>query len=71
VEHFKFVKQFEEPGFVAKQTIPAPAQFLAELFRGDNTLNTKRVYPDLVELEHDIAVAYQTVIPRPACRRLP
>ncbi|MBM6991910.1 MAG: 5-methyltetrahydropteroyltriglutamate--homocysteine S-methyltransferase [Prevotella sp.] len=62
VDHFKFVKQFEEPGFIAKQTIPAPAQFLAELFRGDNTLNTKRVYPDLLELEHDIAVAYQTVI---------
>ncbi len=62
VEHYKFVKQFEEPGFIAKQTIPAPAQLLAELFRGDNTLNTKRVYPDLNELEHDIAVAYQTVI---------
>ena len=26
VEHFRFVKQFEEEGIVAKQTIPAPAQ---------------------------------------------
>ncbi len=62
VEHFKFVKQFEEEGVVAKQTIPAPAQFLAELFRGENTLNTKKIYPDLTELEHDIAQAYRTVI---------
>lgn len=62
VEHFKFVQQFEEEGIVARQTIPAPAQFLAELFRGDNTLNTKRVYPDLAELEHDIAKAYRQVI---------
>ena len=28
VEHFKFVKQFEDENTVAKQTIPAPAQFL-------------------------------------------
>ncbi len=62
VEHFKFVKQFEEDGVVARQTIPAPAQFLAELFRGDNQLNTRHFYPDLEELEHDIAKAYQTVI---------
>lgn len=62
VEHFKFVKQFEEEGIVARQTLPAPAQFLAELFRGDNTLNTKRVYPDLTELEQDIAKAYRQVI---------
>ena len=62
VEHFKFVKQFETPDVVARQTIPAPAQFLAELFRGDNLINTRSVYPDINELEHDIAKAYQTVI---------
>lgn len=62
VEHFKFVQQFEEEGVVAKQTLPAPAQLLTELFRGDNTLNTRRVYPDLEELERDIAAAYRTVI---------
>ena len=28
VEHFKFVKQFEEEGVTARQTIPAPAQLL-------------------------------------------
>lgn len=62
VEDYKFVKQFEEEGIVAKQTLPAPAQLLAELFRGDNTLNTLRVYPDGNQLEHDIAAAYRQVI---------
>lgn len=62
VDHFKFVKQFEEDGIVARQTIPAPAQFYAELFRGDNTLNTLRFYPDQEELIEDIVSAYCTVI---------
>ncbi len=62
VDHFRFVKQFEEPGVVARQTIPAPAQFLAELYRGDNAKNTTEVYPDFDELLHDIAAAYRTVI---------
>ena len=60
VEDFKFVKQFEEDGIVAKQTIPAPAQFLAELFRGSNTVNTRQFYPNTEELIHDIAQAYRT-----------
>ena len=29
VEHFKFVKQFEDEKTVAKQTIPSPGQFYA------------------------------------------
>ena len=62
VEHFKFVKQFEEEGIVAKQTIPAPAQLLTELFRKDNIESTLAVYPDYDELIHDIANAYKTVI---------
>ena len=60
VQDYKFVKKFEEDGIIAKQTIPAPAQFLAELFRGDNTLNTRQFYPDTQELIHDIAKAYQS-----------
>lgn len=62
VEHFKFVKQFEEDGIVARQTIPAPAQTLAEFFRGDNTLQTKRIYPNTDELIEDLAAAYRQVI---------
>ncbi|MDO5141722.1 MAG: 5-methyltetrahydropteroyltriglutamate--homocysteine S-methyltransferase [Eubacteriales bacterium] len=62
VEHFKFVKQFEDETCVARQTIPAPAQLLAELFREDNSKTTTAIYPDLDELIEDIAKAYQTVI---------
>lgn len=62
VKDYIFVKQFEEPGFVARQTIPGPAQFLAELFRGDNTKNTRQFYPNDDELIEDIAAAYRQVI---------
>ena len=62
VEHFKFVKQFEDENTVAKQTIPAPAQTLVELFRGDNEKITRAVYPDTEELIRDLAAAYRTVI---------
>ncbi|MGM9709706.1 MAG: 5-methyltetrahydropteroyltriglutamate--homocysteine S-methyltransferase [Prevotella sp.] len=62
VEHFKFVKQFETDGVVARQTIPAPAQFYAELFRGDNGKTTTAIYPDNEELIWDIAQAYRTII---------
>lgn len=63
IEHFKFVKQFETDGVIARQTIPAPAQFYAELFRGEgNTKNTLKFYPDHEELIHDISAAYHMVI---------
>lgn len=62
VEHFKFVKQFEDDHVVARQTIPAPAQFLAELYRDENKAITEEIYPDQEELIADIAKAYQTVI---------
>ncbi|NLZ81184.1 MAG: 5-methyltetrahydropteroyltriglutamate--homocysteine methyltransferase, partial [Clostridiales bacterium] len=62
VEHFKFVKSLEQPGEVARQTIPAPAQFLAELQRPDNIESVKKYYSDQQELIDDIADAYQTVI---------
>ena len=60
INHFRFVKQFEEEGVVAKQTIPAPAQMLAELFRGKNADDTRRVYPNTEELIADSACAYRT-----------
>ena len=60
IKDFLFVKQFEEEGVEAKQTIPAPAQFLSELFRGNNTKNTREFYPNTEELIEDIAKAYQT-----------
>ena len=62
IDHFKFIKQFEDNNTVAKQTIPAPAQLLAELYRADNVENTRRFYPDENVLIEDIASAYRTVI---------
>ena len=37
VEHFKFVKQFEDENTIAKQTIPSPAQFTMP-FNKEHTL---------------------------------
>ena len=64
VEDYQFVKQFEDDQVIAKKTIPAPApaQMLAELYRGDNTKNTKKYYPDEEVLIEDIAQAYHTVL---------
>ncbi len=62
VQYFKFVKQFEDENTIVKQTFPAPAQLLAELFRKDNEKRTREVYPDLNELIEDIGAAYRTVI---------
>ena len=62
IDHFKFVKQFEDDNTIARQTIPAPAQFLSELYRPENIGSTEAVYPEKSELLKDIAVAYQTFI---------
>ena len=62
VKDFLFVKQFEDENTVAKQTIPAPAQTLAELYREDNAAITKAIYPDENQLIEDLAAAYRTVL---------
>lgn len=62
VEHFKFVKKFEDENVIARQTIPAPAQLLAELYREDNGIQTDTIYPNQEKLIEDIAAAYRTVI---------
>mgnify|MGYP000896536415 CR=1 FL=1 len=62
VQDYLFVKQFEDENTIAKQTLPAPAQTLAELFRGDNGTHTTQVYPDADALVTDIAAAYRQVI---------
>lgn len=62
VEHFKFVKLFEDDNTIAKQTIPAPAQTLAEFYRADNIESTNAIYPDKEELIKDLAAAYRTAI---------
>lgn len=62
VEHFKFVQQYATDGIIARQTIPAPAQFLQELQRPENLEATNTFYPNRDELVTDIANAYKTVI---------
>lgn len=62
VEHFKFVKLFEDENTVARQTIPAPAQFLFQMITPDNLERTKAIYPDEEELIQDIANGYKRVI---------
>ena len=62
VEHFKFVKALEDENTVAKQTIPAPAQFLEQMIMPFALENTKKYYDDTEELVQDIAKGYRKVI---------
>ena len=62
VEHFKFVKQLEDENTVAKQTIPAPAQFFQQMVIPVNERSTRAIYPTDDELIADIAKGYRQVI---------
>lgn len=62
VEDFKFVKNFEDKNCVARQTIPAPAQFLAELQRNTGKHKISDFYKSEEDLILDIAKAYKKVI---------
>ena len=62
VEHFKFVKQLEDENTVAKQTIPAPAQFFQQMVIPVNEKTTRAIYPTDEELIADIANGYRQVI---------
>ncbi len=62
VEHFKFVKAMEDETCVAKQTIPSPAQLLAQLRMPEFAAENEAIYKDQAELVKDIGTAYQTVL---------
>lgn len=62
VEHFRFLKALEDEHTVAKQTIPAPAQFLEQMIMPFAQENTKKYYEDTHELVLDIANGYKKVI---------
>lgn len=62
VEHFNFLKDIAGEGVIPRQSIPAPAQFLAELQRGENKKSTDSLYSTTEELVTDIVKAYQDVI---------
>ncbi|AWB44107.1 5-methyltetrahydropteroyltriglutamate--homocysteine methyltransferase [Paenibacillus sp. CAA11] len=62
VDHFKFLKEIAGDDVIARQAIPAPAQFLAELYRGENKEITDKYYSSTDELVADTAKAYKGVI---------
>ena len=62
VDHFRFVKALEDENTVAKQTIPSPAQFLAQFTMPFNRGCTEKLYPNEQELVNDIVAAYGKVI---------
>ena len=61
VDHFKFLRAHLADPKTAKQTIPAPAQLIAELYRPENIEATNKYYSSEADLIADIAKAYQQV----------
>ncbi len=73
VEHFRFVRNLAGKGAVAKQTIPAPAQFLAQLAMPFAAENTARFYASQGELADDLVACYTAFIDQlyaAGCRNL-
>ena len=62
VDHFRFAKALEDENTVAKQTIPSPAQFLAQFTMPFNRGCTEKHYPNEQELVNDIVAVYGKVI---------
>ncbi|AZZ60200.1 5-methyltetrahydropteroyltriglutamate--homocysteine S-methyltransferase [Oenococcus sp. UCMA 16435] len=63
INDFKFLKQVaEDNGVQAKITIPAPAQFYAELVRGSNAKTIRDFYSTDEELFSDIIKVYHQAI---------
>lgn len=62
IEHFTFLKQIAGTDVIARQAIPAPAQFLAELERPENIASTREHYPNHEALIQDLAAAYRSII---------
>ncbi|GIO32903.1 MULTISPECIES: 5-methyltetrahydropteroyltriglutamate--homocysteine S-methyltransferase [Paenibacillus] len=62
VSHYVFLKGVAGEDVVARQSIPAAAQFLFELDRAENQESTKAVYPNREELVSDIAKAYKAAV---------
>ena len=73
VDHFRFVRALTDTNTAAKQTIPAPAQFLAQFIMPFAKENTEKIYPDLNELTDDIVKGYHAVVQQlyeAGCRNL-
>ena len=73
IDHFKFVNSLAGDGMEAKLTIPAPAQFLAQMVMPFALDNTRKFYADNEALILDLASAYRKFIKMiyaAGCRRL-
>lgn len=55
LDHYKFVKGFEDENTVAKQTIPSPAQLLRGVY---NQIKKGNPYEDIEEFIKDVSEAY-------------
>ena len=55
LEHYKFLKGFEDENTVAKQTVPSPAQLLRGVY---NQIKKGNPYEDVEEFIKDVAAAY-------------
>jgi methionine synthase II (cobalamin-independent) len=62
LEHYRFLQEIAGDDVVARQTIPAPAQFYAELVREENAKEIEKYYFTKEELFADIAKAYRDTI---------
>ena len=73
IDHFRFVASLAREGVEAKLTIPAPAQFLAQMVMPFALENTRKFYVDNEEIIRDIAAGYRQFIRMAyaaGCRRL-
>lgn len=61
-DEFAFTNTFAEDEVQIRQSIPAPAQFFAELVRGKNQEKVFQYYTDYEELYQDIAQTYRQTI---------
>lgn len=62
VEHFRFVKKLEDANTVAKQTLPAPAQMLAQFWMPFGRSATENYYKSAEALSADITDVYVKVL---------
>lgn len=73
IDHFKFVKNYEDENTVAKLTIPAPAQFLEQFIMPNTIGETNKYYKDTTSLKEDIIKIYTSFINdlyKSGCRNL-
>lgn len=62
LKHYQFLRETAGEDVTARQCIPAPSQFYAELVRGENEKELVKYYPDREELYQDISAAYREAI---------